>query len=156
MPVNVVVGTSRDLSSDASFDSIIYIDVLEHIEHDAAELQVTAGRLGPGGCLVVLSPAHQWLFSPFDAAIGHFRRYNRRSLLAASPPGLPVERVMYLDAVGCLASAANRVLLKQSSPTPAQIRTWDRFFVTTSRFVDPCLAYRVGKTIVGVWRRASR
>ena len=62
---------------------------------------------------------------------------------------------VYLDAVGCLASAANRVLLKQSSPTPAQIRTWDRFFVTASRFVDPCVAYRVGKTIVGVWRRPS-
>jgi SAM-dependent methyltransferase len=152
-PVQVIVGTSRDLAPGVSFDSIIYIDVLEHIEQDAAELQVISKRLRPGGCLVVVSPAHQWLFSPFDAAIGHFRRYNRKSMLGVSPPGLRVERLMYLDSVGCLASAANRLLLKQSSPTAAQIRTWDRLFVTSSRLLDPCLAYRVGKTIVGVWRR---
>jgi len=44
-------------------------------------------------------------------------------------------------------------LLQQSMPTPHQIRLWDRFLVPPSRVVDPLLGYRVGKTILGVWRR---
>jgi hypothetical protein len=51
--------------------------------------------------------AHQRLFSPFDAAIGHFRRYNRSTLRNISPPGLRLERLRYLDSFGLIASAAN-------------------------------------------------
>src|SRR3954454_13356083 len=69
-----VVGTLESLPEGARFDTLLYIDVLEHIEDDRAELVAAAGRLKPGGHLVVLSPAHPWLFTPFDHALGHFRR----------------------------------------------------------------------------------
>ena len=44
----------------------------------------------------MVSPAHAWLYSPFDAAIGHIRRYTRASLIAAAPPGVVLERSAYL------------------------------------------------------------
>ncbi|HOW17923.1 MAG TPA: class I SAM-dependent methyltransferase [Phycisphaerae bacterium] len=154
--VEVLTGTTADLPPQRLFDSILYIDVLEHIEDDGGELKTAAGHLCPGGSLVVLAPAHPRLYSEFDAAVGHFRRYDRSSLSAVSPPGLRIERLYYLDSVGCLASMANRLLLRQGMPTRRQIRLWDGLFVSLSRLADPLLGYRLGKTIVGVWRADRR
>jgi 2-polyprenyl-3-methyl-5-hydroxy-6-metoxy-1,4-benzoquinol methylase len=148
--VRVQVGTIQGLE-EAAFDTILYVDVLEHIEDDRGELERAAARLRPGGHLLVLAPSHQWLFSPFDSAIGHFRRYTKRGLRELSPPGLRLVRLRYLDSVGLLASAANRFLLRSSSPSLGQIRFWDRFLVRGSRTIDPLLAYSVGKSVLGVW-----
>jgi SAM-dependent methyltransferase len=151
----MIVGTTAMLPKDYRADAILYIDVLEHIEHDAAELQHAAAHLNPGGALIVLSPAHQWLYSPFDVAIGHFRRYSKESLRGVAPPQLEEACVRYLDTAGIMTSFANRVLLRQSLPTQRQITTWDRWLVPVSTTVDPFLGYRVGKSVLGVWSRKA-
>lgn len=149
----VVCGTLRDIPDGSRFDTLLYIDVLEHIDDDAGELKRAGERLRPGGQVIVLSPAHQFLFTPFDAAIGHFRRYDRRSLKRISPPGLRLEKLFYLDSCGVLLSAANRLMLRQSMPTKEQLAVWDKWVVPMSRLLDPLLMHRLGKSIVGVWRR---
>jgi hypothetical protein len=131
----------------------MYIDVLEHIEDDAGEIAAAAARLRLGGHLIVLSPAHPWLFSPFDAAIGHWRRYTRKGLRSLGPAGCGLVRLRMLDAVGLLASAANRLLLRSAMPTAGQIALWDRGMVPVSRVIDPVLGHRVGKSVLAVWRR---
>jgi protein-L-isoaspartate O-methyltransferase len=148
-----ICGTLQALSPSDRFDTIIYIDVLEHIEDDVAEIHAAAAHLTPGGRIIVLSPAHQWLFSPFDSSIGHFRRYNRASLRKVSPPDLLLEQLIYLDACGIVTSAANQMFLRQSMPTKAQIGVWDKWVVPVSRVIDPVLGYSLGKSIVGVWRK---
>ena len=87
----------------------------------------------------MLSPAHPFLFTPFDAAIGHFRRYTRASLHRAAPATLSLEKLVYLDAAGMLASAGNRLLLRSAMPTERQILTWDRLLVPVSRRDRPDL-----------------
>lgn len=151
-----VAGTLATLDASARFDTLLYLDVLEHVEDDGAEMRRAAERLRPGGRVIVLAPAHQSLYSPFDRAIGHFRRYDRASLTAAARDAseLALERMLYLDSAGLLASLANRVLLKQSSPSLAQIRTWDKALVPASRVLDVLTLRRLGKSIVGAWRRA--
>jgi Methyltransferase domain len=149
------VGTVEDLSAGERFDSILYIDVLEHIEDDRGELSRAAGHLNSGGHLIVLSPAHQFLYTPFDRAIGHFRRYSRAMLRAAGPAELREVEVVYMDSVGMLASAANRLVLGQSMPSEIQILAWDRLMVPVSRALDPLLWNRVGKSVVGVWQRGT-
>jgi SAM-dependent methyltransferase len=148
-------GTLQSLAREERFDTILYIDVLEHIEDDVGEMKEAAQRLRPGGRVIVLSPAHQWLFTPFDASIGHFRRYNRASLKRVSPPGLVLEQMFYLDSCGIAASTANQLLLKQSMPTRRQIGIWDRWIIPVSRTVDPIVGYSLGKSIVGIWRRPA-
>ncbi len=152
--VHAVRSTIGGLPERHRFDSILYIDVLEHIEDDRGELQQAVSRLRPGGHVMVLGPAHQRLYTPFDRAIGHFRRYSRSSLRAIVPSQLSPVTLRYLDAAGLLASAANR-LLQQSMPTDAQIAFWDRWLVPVSRIVDPMLRYGVGKSLLGVWRREA-
>jgi SAM-dependent methyltransferase len=137
------------------FDTIVYIDVLEHIDNDREELNRAASHLRPGGRVVVLSPAHQRLFSPFDAAIGHFRRYDRPMLRAISPASLRLERLIYLDCAGLILSSANMLLLRQSMPTKAQLRFWDQWIIPVSRVLDRLFRYSVGKTIIAVWRKEA-
>lgn len=101
----------------------------------------------------MLAPAHQWLFTPFDAAIGHRRRYSRSTLCGIAPSGLKLVRLRYLDAAGSFASIGNLLVLHQSAPTKAQLRFWDRCLVPISRIIDPFLGYGLGKSIVAIWRK---
>lgn len=152
----VLHGKLADLPPGERFDSVLYLDVIEHIEDDREELANAAERLSPGGTLLVLVPAHQFLFSPFDAAIGHWRRYDRAGLLAAGPQSLDLVQCRYLDSIGLFASLANKVLLRASSPSASQIGIWDRGMVPLSKMIDPLLAYRFGKSLLAIWRKPKQ
>ena len=152
----VEVGTLERLAREPAFDTLLYIDVMEHIEDDAGELARAGEFLRPGGHVVVLSPAHQWLYSPFDKAIGHYRRYTKSTLRALTPTGLDLVRLSYLDTVGLIASAGNRLFLRSAMPNPSQIAVWDRYMVRLSRVVDPLIGYSAGKSVLGVWRKPPR
>jgi SAM-dependent methyltransferase len=151
------LGTVESLNDGEQFDAILYIDVLEHIPDDALEVRRAAARLREGGHLIVLSPAHQWLFSPFDKAIGHYRRYTRKSMkqTAEGVDRLRLERCWYLDACGLFASTANKLVLRQAMPTLRQILFWDRVLVPGSRLVDPLLFHRFGKSVLAIWERGD-
>jgi SAM-dependent methyltransferase len=152
----VQAGTLADLDPAERFDAILYVDVLEHIADDRAELETAAGHLAANGKLIVLAPAHQWLFSPFDRAIGHYRRYNKKLLREIGPVSLTCRCLAYLDAVGLVASLGNRWLLGQSMPSARQIWLWDKLMVPISRFVDPLLGHRLGKSILAIWEKVPR
>lgn len=149
----VKVGTLAKLGREELFDSIIYIDVLEHIEDDKTEARLATDHLRAGGTLVVLAPAHQWLFTPFDEALGHYRRYDLNGMLGTMPENLECIRVGYLDCVGLLASLGNRLFLKSEMPSRRQIALWDGVMVPLSRLLDPVLHYSVGKSVLGVWQK---
>lgn len=146
-------GTVADLKMAPSFDTVLYIDVLEHIEHDKQELAAVVRRLRAGGHLIVLSPAYQWLYSPFDRRIGHYRRYTKRSLTAIIPADIRPILTRYLDSAGVLASLANAILLRQPLPTVGQLQFWNSILVRFSRISDALLGYRLGKSVCGVWRK---
>lgn len=148
-------GVSADLSGDDRFDTVLYIDVLEHIRDDRDELVRVARHLRPGGHIVVVSPAHAFLYSAFDRKIGHYRRYDKRSLRAAVPDDLTMVALHYLDSVGMLASLANRMLLRSETPKAAQIRLWDSVMVPASLVLDPMLGFQVGKSIVCVLQKPA-
>jgi SAM-dependent methyltransferase len=157
LPVDTEVhcGILRDLPVTPTFDTIIYIDVLEHIEDDRSELAEAALRLRPGGHLIVLSPAHQFLFSPFDAAIGHYRRYSRQELLQVANASVRPVKSFYLDSLGMLLSLVNRLVVRQSMPSVSTIKTWDSLIVPMSRLTDPLLGFSVGRSVIAVWSKVS-
>ncbi len=151
--VSSKVGTIDDLAPDQLFDCILYIDVLEHIRDDRAELERASAHLCDSGRLIVLSPAFQWLYSPFDRALGHERRYTARTLAKVFPRDLVKDRVFYADSVGALLSASNRVLLRESLPTLRQVLFWDRAVVPMSRVIDPITRKWFGRSVIAVYRR---
>lgn len=151
----VRVGTLEELPRDWRFDAILYLDVIEHIVDDAAELRRAAERLNPGGALAVLAPAHPSLYTEFDRVIGHHRRYTRASLRAVAPPRCREESVRYLDSAGLLASAGNRLFLRSGSPSRGQVLFWDRVLVPISTALDVLTGFRLGKSVLGVWTKEA-
>jgi 2-polyprenyl-3-methyl-5-hydroxy-6-metoxy-1,4-benzoquinol methylase len=151
--VTVLSGTLADINDGEMFDSIIYIDVLEHIENDKSEVESAMSHLNTGGRLIILSPAHQRLFSPFDKTVGHFRRYNKATISALTAKSASIEKLFYLDSIGCFASLANATLLEASMPTEKQIWIWDKLMVPISKIIDKLCAHKIGKTIVMVWQK---
>lgn len=82
----------------ASYDLVAALDVVEHIEDDAATIAALAECLRPGGKLLLTVPAHQWMWSAHDELNHHKRRYSKRSLrqlIAGSP--LRLEHIGYFN-----------------------------------------------------------
>jgi len=147
-----LAGTIENLQINDYFDTILYIDVLEHIEKDKDELIQAAKHLLPGGCIIILSPAHQFLYTPFDKAIGHVKRYNKKTLLLAKPENFIVERICYLDSLGLIASLGNRLIIRSSNPNKSQVAIWDSWLVPCSTVFDKMIGYKLGKSIFSVFR----
>lgn len=151
----IVVGRLSDLALSEMFDAILYMDVLEHIEDDKTELARASSHLKLNGSLLVLAPALPWLYTPFDAAIGHHRRYTKLSLRAIVSDGLKEERIHYLDSIGMLTSVGNRLFLRSATPRVSQILFWDRVLVPLSTVIDPVVAHSFGRSILAIWRKVS-
>ena len=81
------------LGDDRRYDSVVLVNVLEHIPDDLGALRDLRALLKPGGRLIVFSPAFEGLYSDFDRKIGHFRRYRRSQLVTvADRAGLRARR----------------------------------------------------------------
>lgn len=150
-----VNGTLNEYASKELFDVVLYIDVIEHIKDDNAEMLLAVQFLKPGGTLIILAPAHQWLFSPFDLAVGHYRRYSKITLRALTPPSMVVKKLFYLDVAGVMASIVNKLLLKRSYPTQKQIYFWDRFIIATSKKVDFLTKEFCGRALISISEKGS-
>ncbi len=147
----VIVGSLHALAKRPSFDCILYMDVLEHIRDDKLEIAEAARLVRASGHIVVLSPAHQWLFSEFDTRVGHLRRYDKQRLQSLMPPGWIEKKLLYLDSAGVLLSLGNVLTLRQALPSRLQISIWDRLFVPLSRILDRLFWGRFGKSVLAVW-----
>jgi len=155
LPANCRLQTGTIDQLTSQFDTIIYIDVLEHIEADATEMNKAAALLNTGGHIVVLSPAFQVLYSPFDKVIGHYRRYNRKKLRKITPDNLQLVHNRYYDTAGYFAALLNKLLLRQKYPTIKQVLFWDKWIVPVSTFTDKLFFHRFGKSIIGVWEKPA-
>lgn len=93
----VSVGNASSLPyKDKSFDFVIASDLLEHIEDDVIAIQQMHRVLKKGGFLIITVPAHKFLWSEHDEALGHRRRYTRNELLTKlKTAGFEVERINY-------------------------------------------------------------
>jgi 2-polyprenyl-3-methyl-5-hydroxy-6-metoxy-1,4-benzoquinol methylase len=135
------------------FDSILYIDVLEHIEDDEKEILLASEHLLENGHLIILAPAYPFLFSEFDKAIGHYRRYSRGMFADNYADSLHRVSIRYLDSVGLLTSLGNRFLLRSSLPTKEQLAFWDRYLIPLSRVTDWIVRYRFGRSILAIYQK---
>lgn len=151
--VLVVNGRLSELNSGKCFDTILYMDVLEHIEDDESELELAANHLSPQGHLIILAPAFNFLYSKFDKSIGHHRRYSKSALRRAIPSMLDERKLHYVDSLGYFLLLGNKLLLNQSYPNKKHVWTWDRFLLPVSRFADPVFRNYFGKSILGIWKK---
>ncbi len=149
----IIVGTIDSLVEDKKFDTIIYIDVLEHIKESVEEIEKIKSHLKTGGHLIILVPAFQFLFNEFDARIGHFRRYDKPLLRIEINYRLVEKKLFYLDSCGFLASLANKLILKKSAINVGQVKFWDRFLIRCSYLSDFMFLRKFGKSLIGIYQK---
>jgi SAM-dependent methyltransferase len=109
------------------FDSIVAVNVIEHIRDDDALVRTLAGLLKPGGKLAVYVPACPFAFGSLDRALGHHRRYTPRALRALlERAGLEVARPAYLNFAGLLGWTVNGRILQREHLSARQISAFER------------------------------
>lgn len=107
-------------------DTVVALNVLEHISDDVEALRSIAGMLQPGGRAIVLVPAFQQLFGTLDRELGHARRYTRQSLTRRmNQAGFRVERAFYFNLVGTLGWWVNARIRNVPRIPIKQLRIFD-------------------------------
>jgi 2-polyprenyl-3-methyl-5-hydroxy-6-metoxy-1,4-benzoquinol methylase len=157
--VEVVCGDATQIELSApnnrGFDTVILLDVLEHIELDVELLRRLYNRLSPGGHLIIKVPAMPSLYSPMDKAIGHWRRYNKSGLGSVMrQAGFDVVDVWQFNAFAVAGWWLNGRLLKRRSPPGEQIALFNRL-VPILRPIDKVARRLCGISLIGVGRRPS-
>jgi len=135
---------------------VFSLNVLEHIEDDAAALGDLFRVLRPGGRLFVYVPAFNSLFTSMDAHVGHHRRYRLRGLVhMIKHAGFVVEKSAYTDALGFFATLLFKIFDKpEPAPlNPGLVRFYDRLIFPLSRCLSVPLAKILGKNLFVVARK---
>jgi phospholipid N-methyltransferase len=140
-------------SHTKQFDSIFYINVLEHIEDDTAEVKIIHNALNANGYACIFVPALTWLYSDFDKSIGHFRRYHKDQLIHLfNSNGFDVVTVKYVDILGILPWYINFVLMKRMLDQNTT-KIYDRFAVPIIKIIDIIVPSPIGKNLLIVAKK---
>jgi glycosyltransferase involved in cell wall biosynthesis len=119
------------------FDTVVCLNVLEHIENDEGALQRLYEILAPGGRLVLFVPADQKLFGTMDTQVGHYRRYSRETLARVmESAGFTPEMMTYRNVFGRFGWWLNGRVFKRAHVPGGQSRIFDMLVPILKR-VEP-------------------
>lgn len=135
-------------------DTFVYVNVLEHVEHDAEEIQRVFDLLPPGGTLCAFVPALPFLYSKFDKSIDHFRRYTLDDISGkCTSAGFEIVERRYFDVVGILPWLIKFKLLGSTKLDPGAVGLYDRVVVPIMRRVESLVRVPIGKNALVVARK---
>ena len=133
---------------EGHLDTIVYVNVLEHIENDEQELATIYKTLKPGGYALIFVPALSFLYSDFDKNLGHFRRYHKKELInLVQHIGFKVKTAKYFDLAGIIPWYIVFVLLKRSM-TGEQISIYDKLVVPIIKKIEGAMTPPIGKNLL--------
>lgn len=136
------------------FDSAYLVNVLEHIEDDVGALRNISHSVKPGGAIVVYVPAFMLLYSPWDHAIGHYRRYRLAGLEQLfTANDIEIVDRRYVNSVGGIGWLAYCRLLRRPASDDVSVSTFDRIIVPATRAVEERIPVPFGISALMVGRR---
>lgn len=129
-------------------DSIIYVNVMEHIEDDQLELRVAHQTLAAGGRIFIFVPALRWLYGSLDQQIGHHRRYTRPELESkCRSAGFRLIKSGYFDFAGIVPWGIKYRVLRSDKLEPRAVMLYDKFVVPAARAVETLIKPPIGKNL---------
>jgi len=136
-------------------DTVVCLNVLEHIEDDEGVLRRLHQVLPPGCRVVFLVPFNPRLYSRFDEEIGHFRRYRKAELEEKMrAAGLKVETQFYFNKAGVIAWWIGNTLFRQRCITAWQLKIYN-LLTPAFRVLDYCLPMQGLSTVVVASKAAA-
>lgn len=132
-----------------SYDSVVMINVLEHIEDDRAVLKGIHRALKPKGRLLIFVPALMVLYSKLDRLFGHYRRYHRAELLdKTKAAGFEMQRCRYFDLLGTVPWFLVNRLAGATRFSAGAARLYDAIGVPVTRALERVITPPFGKNLV--------
>jgi SAM-dependent methyltransferase len=154
--VEVLHGSIDSAAAHGPFDSVVVINVLEHIEDDDGALRDAGTLLKPGGRVVLWVPAFSFLYSDFDRRIGHHRRYGRTGLRTQlTDAGYEVRDIRYVNAVGAVAWLVLARILRRTPTKSAPVQIFDKYFVPVLKRLERRRHPPFGQSVLAIAARPA-
>ncbi len=152
--VTIHHGYLEDIRYTTTADTVIAVNVMEHVERDADFLRAAYQTLSSKGALLLLVPAVPAIYGSLDKEFEHYRRYTRsgleRSLLEA---GFEIETLHYLNVIGVAAWFAAGRILRRTTLERDQVRFYDRFVIPWLRRIESLVRPPIGQSLLAIARK---
>ncbi|RMH36857.1 MAG: class I SAM-dependent methyltransferase [Deltaproteobacteria bacterium] len=135
----------------ASFDSIVCVNVLEHIRDDRSAVREMHRLLRPGGRLYLMVPALQWIYGSLDEAFGHYRRYAKRPLRQLlQDAGFQVEKLRYLNSAGIATWFLMGRIFKWRGWGTGSVTVYDQLVIPILQRIESIVEPPIGQSLLTV------
>jgi len=150
-------GYFGDHAEELSADSVVAVNVLEHVEHDEEFLRLAWRVVVPGGTLLLFVPAVPAIFGTLDTAFEHHRRYTRPALRQKlESAGWSIERIDYMNLPGILPWFVVGRIMKWTSISSRSARFYDRVVIPVTSAIEEVIPIPIGQSLLAVARKPLR
>jgi len=138
-----------------SFDTVVCLNVLEHVKDDARALSYMSQMLVTGGRLVLLVPAFEFLYGSIDRAIDHHRRYTRKNLLPKMLQArFEIKTAFYMNVIGMAGWFWNNRIRRIGEEDAAQIMLFDRFVAPWAERIERAVPPPFGLSLIAIGQKS--
>lgn len=149
--VRTLRGYLEDHAGDLSGDSLVSVNVLEHVPDDEAFLRDAHRALVPGGKVLLFVPALGQIYGTLDEAFEHYRRYTRGMLASRlERAGFRPLRVSYMNLPGIFSWLVAGKLLRKRTLSPADVRLYDSWVIPWVRRLEDRWEAPVGQSLLAI------
>ncbi|MDB6108301.1 MAG: glycosyl transferase family 2 [Pedosphaera sp.] len=142
------------IAADYRADTVVCMNVLEHLKDDGAAVRKFSKRLKAGDLLVLLIPAVPWVFGEIDQRLGHFRRYSKASARALMErSGLTTLKLRYFNFIGLWGWLWNARVTRSTTQSDAQIHIFDNYIVPWQSRLEAIVPPPIGQSLLVVARK---
>ena len=133
-----------------SFQTVIGINVLEHVEDDEKALFHLGNVLKPSGRLLLLVPAKKWAYTDLDRQLGHFRRYEKKELgEKLAKASFRIEKLYFFNIVGLMSWIIRDKIQRSGGLRPYQISSFDTIVPILKR-IESKVSMPVGISLIAI------
>jgi len=135
------------------FDTVLASNVVEHIQDDHQAIRNCHQLLSVDGHLVLLVPAYNWLYNSFDRALGHYRRYSRKSLMELMQgEGFEILQTTYFNTMGILGWWFSGNILKKEILPKNQLNLYNKL-IPLMQLADIITLHKIGLSVIAVGKK---
>ncbi len=137
-----------------SFDTVVMINVLEHIKDEDRAVKIVRKILKKGGKLALMVPAFNMLYGPLDKNVGHYRRYEKKFLKELlSKNNFDIQGIYYMNFVGFFGWLLNVRILKRNYTPKNQSFLFNKFIVPILKKIEKWIKPPVGQSIIVIAKK---
>lgn len=156
---NVDIFSKKIMNELGAFDTIIFSNVLEHIKADHSALRYCYKYLrNSTSKLILLVPAHQFIYGTLDKEVGHYKRYNKKMVKElAAKTNFDIKDIYYFNFVGAIGWFINYKILKRKETNQddsnLQVNFFDRFIVKPVKFIETYVRPPFGISLIAIMEK---